>query len=160
MPGLDRASPVILSAPSVILSVAKNLCPLGQRPKKFIFRDGTRKTKFLRPSQTPRAAWLKHTTIYIPRSPKSRFWSWTESPSTWRGKISPYFCPSTCSSIPFGNRKLDMNFHECKAITFSLEKSYSTHSFPRIFPGEPNILYLHLKLTLNSHCIMKRIIRS
>ena len=41
------------------------------------------------------------------------------------------------SSIPFGNRKLDINFHECKAITFSLEKSYSTHSFPRIFPGEP-----------------------
>ena len=28
---------------------------LGPRPKKFIFRDGARKTKFLRPSQRPRA---------------------------------------------------------------------------------------------------------
>ena len=36
------------------------------------------------------------------RSPKSRFSVLDRTPSTWRGKISPYFFPSTCSSICWG----------------------------------------------------------
>ena len=52
------------------------------------------------------------------------------------GITTLYFNNDKKTSIPFGNRMLDINSHECKVITFSLEKTYSTHSFPRIFPGE------------------------